>query len=196
MRFPFFSSEMDRAARRPAPSVRPLLESLEDRCLPSASMMTSSTMSATSASVNTVASLSHDQIHKLQDQSQQQVSVAGFTLAVEQFVLAVAQQLTPQAPQVKPLVSALTSIIPAQQALVQTLQNQSNLLNQLDDLQDQVIMLDAEIQNGTALIAVFQQQGNMQAVNGLLSTIAHDQASIQALQPQIAAVEVEVSTFV
>jgi hypothetical protein len=185
MRFPFFSSEPDRAARRrqPAPSVRPFLESLEDRSLPS-------------ASVNTVASLTHDQIHMLQDQSQQQVAIASFSLAVEQFVFAVVQQIAPQAPQFRPLLTTLASAIPAQQATVQTLQNQSNLLNQLDDLQDQGIILGSEIQNDTALIAVFQQMGNTQAVSSLQSTIARDQASIQALQPQITAVEVEVSTFV
>lgn len=198
MRFPFFSSQPDRDVRhrRPAPSVRPFLESLEDRCLPSASMMTTGTPATPAASVNTVASLTHDQIHMLQDQSQQQAAIASFTLAVEQFVFAVVQQIAPQAPQFRPLLTNLASAIPAQQATVQTLQNQSNLLNQLDDLQDQVIILGSGIQNDTALTAVFQQMGNTQAVNSLQSTIAHDQASIQALQPQIAAVELEVSTLV
>ena len=198
MRFPFFSSGSDRAARqsRPAPSVRPLLEPLEDRCLPAASMMPTSTAATPSAAVNTVASLSHDQIHMLRDQSQQQAAIASFTLAVEQFVFGVVQQIAPQAPQFRPLLASLASAIPAQQATVQTLQNHSNLLNQLDNLQDQVIILGAEIQNDTALAAVFQQAGNTQAVNSLRSTIAHDQATIQGLQPQIAAVELEVSTFV
>jgi hypothetical protein len=197
MRLWFFSAGSDRADRqRPAPTVRPFLETLEDRCLPAASMMPTSTASMPSTAANTVASLSHDQIHMLQDQSQQQVAIASFTLAVEQFVFAVAQQLAPQAPQFRPLVTSLASAIPAQQATVQTLQNQFNLLNQLDDLQDQVLILGSEIQNDTALAAVFQQLGNTQAVNSLNSTIAHDQATIQALQPQITAVEVEVSTFI
>jgi hypothetical protein len=198
MRFRFFSSEPDRAARRrrPAPSVRPFLESLEDRSLPSASMMAAATPSTPSASVNTVASLTHDQIHMLQDQSQQQVAIASFTLAVEQFVFAVVQQIAPQAPQFRPLLTSLASAIPAQQATVQTLQNQFSLLNQLDDLQDQVIIRSSEIQNDTALAAVFQQMGNTQAVRSLQSLIAQDQAAIQALQPQITAVELEVSTFV
>jgi hypothetical protein len=148
------------------------------------------------ASVNTIASLSHDQIHMLQDQSQQQVATAAFTLAVEQFVFGVVQQFAPQSPQFRPLLATLASAIPAQQATVQTLQNQFNLLNQLDDLQDQVLILGSEIQNDIALIAVFQQLGNTQAVNSLTSTIARDQATIQALQPQITAVEIEVSTFV
>lgn len=198
MRFPFFPSRPDRAVRhrRPTPSVRLFLESFEDRCLPSASMMPTGNASTPSASVNTVASLTHDQIHMLQDQSQQQVAIAAFTLAVEQFVFAVVQQFAPQVPQFRPLLTSLASAIPAQQATVQTLQNQFSLLNQLDDLQDQVIILGSEIQNDTALIAVFQQMGNAQAVGSLQSTIARDQASIQALQPQIAAVELEVSTFV
>jgi hypothetical protein len=52
------------------------------------------------------------------------------------------------------------------------------------------------IQNAAALIPVFQQLGNQQAVNALKNTIATDQAAVQALQPQIMAAEVEVAAFV
>jgi hypothetical protein len=148
------------------------------------------------AGANTIASLSHDQIHVLQDQSQQQAANAAFVLQVEQFVLAVLEQFGPQAPQFQPLIATLTSVIPAQQSLAQTLQNQSNLLNQLDDLQDQALILGAEIQNDTALVPVLQRFGAMQTANQLQSTIAADLAAVQALQPQIVAVEQEVSTFV
>jgi hypothetical protein len=148
------------------------------------------------AAVNAVASLSHDQIHVLQDQFQQQTTQASIRLQVEQIVLGVLQQFAPQVPQFQPVIAFLTNAIPAQQATVQTLQNQTNLLNQLDDLQDQGIILNGMIQNAAALIPVFQLQGNQQAVNALQSTIATDQAAVQALQPQIAAVEAEVATFV
>jgi hypothetical protein len=90
----------------------------------------------------------------------------------------------------------LTNAIPTQQATVQTLQNQTNLLNQLDDVQDQGIILNGMIQNAAALIPVFQLQGNQQAENALKSTIATDQAAVQALQPQIAAAEAAVAAFV
>jgi hypothetical protein len=198
MRFWFFSAEANRARRRqrPAPSVRPLLEPLENRCLPSASMMPASTaVSAPPAAVNTVASLSHDQIHALQDVFQQQTTQATIRLEVEQIALGILQPFAPQAPQLQSLIAGLTSAIPAQQATVQTLQNQTNLVNQLDDLQDQAIILNATIQNAAALIPVLQQFGNAQAANALKNTIVADQATVQALQPQIAAVEVEVSAF-
>jgi hypothetical protein len=138
----------DRRPPRPAPSVRLCLESLEDRCLP--------------AAVSTVASLTHDQIHLLQDQSQQQAAIAAIGVEVDQVVLAILQPFAPQVAQVRPLIATLTSAIPAQQAVAQALQNQSNLLNQLDDLQDQVLL---------------------------------NPAAAQALQPQIAAVEQQVSLF-
>ena len=76
-----------------------------------------------------------------------------------------------------------------------TLQNQTNLLNQLDDLQDQALILTAMIQNASALAPVQQQLGNVAAANTLQSIIATDQAAVQTLQPQITAVEVEVSDF-
>src|SRR5262249_31635815 len=137
----------------------------------------------------------HDQIHTLQDQSQQQTALATIRLEVEQVVLGFLQQFAPQAPQFQPVIAFLTSAIPAQQAIVQTLQNQTNLLTQLDDLQDQALILNAVIRNGTALLPVLQQVGNGQAANTLQNTIVADQAAVQALQPQITAVEVEVSAF-
>jgi hypothetical protein len=154
------------------------------------------TASTPATGANTVASLSHDQIHTLQSQSQQQVANATFTLAVEQFVLGFLQQFAPQAPQFQPLIATLTSAITGQQAVVQTLQNQLNLLNQLDDLQDQALILGAVVQNDTALIPVLNRLGDSQAANNLQSTITQDEATILALQPQIAAVEQEVSLFV
>jgi hypothetical protein len=148
------------------------------------------------AAVNTIASLSHDQIHMLQDQSQQQTTSATIRLEVEQIVLGILQPFASQAPQFKPLIATLIAAIPMQQATVQTLQNQTNLLNQLDDLQDQGIILSAQIQTATALIPVLQQQGNTATANALNNIIFADQAAVQALQPQIAALEVEVSAFV
>jgi hypothetical protein len=167
---------------------------LEDRWLPAASTMAAS-MPMPMAS-NTIASLSHDQIHMLQDQSQQQTTLATLRLEQEQIVLGLLQPFTLQVPQLKPLLASLAAAIPMQQATVQTLQNQTNLLNQLDDLQDQGIILNAQIQTANALIPLLQQSGNMAGVNTLNNIIFADQASIQALQPQIAAVEVEVSAFV
>lgn len=199
MRFWFFSAGPNRARRRPRPavSVRPFLERLEDRCLPSADMMPVSAVANPSpAAVNAIASLSHDQVHMLQDVFQQQTTQASNFLAVEQVVLGVLQQFAPQAPQFQPVIAFLTNAIPAQQAMVQTLQNQTNLVNQLDDVQDQAIILNGMIQNAAAFIPVFQLQGNQQAVNSLKSTIATDQAAVQALQPQIAAAEAAVATFV
>ena len=205
MRLWFFSAgpRPSHPCRQPAPPVRPLLEPLEDRCLPSMNPMMASASVAPSppastppAAVNTIASLSHDQIHVLQDQSQQQSTIATITLEVEQTVLNILHLFAPQAPQFQPAIAFLNSVIPAQQATVATLQNQTNLLNQLDDLQDQALILNAMIQNDAAMIPVQQQIGNMQAVNMLQSTIAADQTAVQALQPQIAAVEVEVSTFI
>jgi hypothetical protein len=147
------------------------------------------------ASVNTIASLPHDQIHNLQDFFHQQTQNAAIELEVEQIVLSLVQQFAPQAPQFQPLIAALTGAIPMQQATVQTLQNQSNLLDQLDDLQDQVIILNATIQNDSAVIPVLRQLGNQQQANALQNAIVADQATIQALQPQIAAAEQEVSAF-
>jgi hypothetical protein len=202
MRLWFFSRKPNRA-RRPASSVRPLLEPLEDRCLPSASMMPTSAAASPpisagtpSAAVNTIASLSHDQIHMLQDQFHQQTALATIRLEIEQVVVSLLQPFAPQVPQLQPVVAGLTSAIPMQQATVQTLQNQSNLLDQLDDLQDQVIILNATIQNDSTLIPVLRQLGNEQAASALTNTILANQATIQALQPQIAAVEQEVSMFV
>src|SRR6185312_6540166 len=124
------------ARRQPcsASTVRPLLESLEDRCLPS---VMSPTASTSPAAVNTIASLPHDQIHVLQDQSQQQTAMATLRLEVEEIVLGLLQEFAPQAPQFQPLIASLTADIPMQQATVQILQMQTDLLNQLDDLQDQ-----------------------------------------------------------
>ena len=193
MRFWFFSAEPKRARQRPAPSVRPFLESLEDRCLPSANMMPASTPPM---AANTIAALSHDQVHMLQDQSQQQASLATFRLEVEQVVLGLVQRFAPQAPQFQPLIASLTSDIPKQQAAVQTLQNQTNLLNQLDDLQDQSLILNGVIQQLTPLVPVLRQFGNQRAANSVENIIVADQATVLALQPQIVAVEVEVSAFV
>jgi hypothetical protein len=162
----------------------------------SAAVVTSSSASTTPAAVNTIASLSHDQIHVLQDQSQQQTDGATIRLEVEQIVLGILEPFAAQVPQFQPAIAFLTSAIPSQQATLTTLQNQTNLLNQLDDLQDQALMLNATIQNAAALAPVQQQLGNVQAANTLQSIIAADQATVQALQPQITAVEVEVSTFV
>src|SRR5262249_29471279 len=105
MRFWFFYAEPNHPRRhpRPVPSVRPHLEPLEDRCLPSANFMPASAAASTPpAAVNTIASLPHDQIHVLQDQSQQQTALATVGLAVEQVVLGFLQQFAPQAPQFQP----------------------------------------------------------------------------------------------
>jgi hypothetical protein len=203
MRFWFFSTDPNHSRRHqhPAPPVRPLLEPLEDRCLLSANFMPASTSAASSsastpaAAGNTIASLAHDQIHVLQAQSQQQTAIATIRLEEEQAVLGILQLFAPQVPQVQPAIAFLTSIIPAQQVTVNTLQNQTNLLNQLDDLQDQALILNAMIQNAAALVPVQQQLDDIQVANMLQSIIAVDQTAVQALQPQIAAVEVEVSTF-
>jgi hypothetical protein len=161
----------------------------------SAAAAPSPSASTSSSAVNTIASLSHDQIHTLQDVFQQQTNQAIVTLQVEQIALGILQQFASQAPQFQPVIAALASAIPMQQGTVQTLQNETNLLNQLDDVQDQAIILNAMIQNAAALVPVFQQQGNQQTVNALENIIATDQAAVQALQPQITAAEVEVSTF-
>ncbi len=204
MRFWFFSDRPNRSRRdrRPALPIRPFLELLEDRCVLSMTMMPASTAmgtmpaSAPPMAVNTIASVPHDQIHVLQDQSQQQTAIATITLEVEQAVLGILQVFAPRVPQVQPAIAFLSSVIPGQQATVATLQNQTNLLNQLDDLQDQALILNAMIQNDAASIPMQQQLGNTQAVNMLQNSIAADQAAVQALQPQIAAVEGEVSNFV
>ncbi len=202
MRFWFFSIGREDFGqwRRPAPLVRPLLEALEDRCLPSMNPMPASvsmpSASSSPMAMNTIASLPHDQIHVLQDQSQQQTTTAMIRLEVEQAVLDILQVFAPQVPQLRPDIALLTSVIPAQQAMVNSLQIQTNLLNQLDDLQDQSILLNAQIQNAAALVPIFLQQGNMQEVNMLESIIAMDQADVQALQPQITAVEVDVPAFI
>lgn len=200
--FPSAGRNPSHQLRRTTPSIRPLLEPLEDRCLPSMDMMPASASVAPSPvgtsppAVNTVASLSHDQIHVLQDQSQQQTTNALIRLEVEQVVLDIFQLFAPQAPQLQPDIALLANAIPAQQATVNALQNQTNLLNQLDDLQDQSIILSAQIQQANALVPMFLQQGNMQEVNMLQSIVAMDQAAVQALPPQVTAVEVEVSAFV
>jgi hypothetical protein len=211
-----FASKLVRRTPDSTPSHCPTLEQLEDRCMPSAGMMMpmgmptplmnvqpmgmqAMTMPSTnmqSMGMNTIASLPHEQIHVLQSQSQQQVTDATFTLAVEQFALGILQPFAPQAPQFQPLIATLTNVIPAQQAVVQTLQNQLNLLDQLDDLQDQALILGAVIQNGTPLVPVLQQIGDVQAANRLQNTITQDQAAVLALQPQIVAVEQQVSAFV
>jgi hypothetical protein len=162
----------------------------------SVSVAPSATASTPPAAANTIASLPHDQIHVLQDQSQQQLDSATIRLEVEQIVLGILQPFALQAPQFQPVIAFLKSDIPAQQATVTTLQNQTNLLNQLDDLQDQGLILNATIQNAAALIPVQQQLGNVQAANTLQGIIAMDQSAVQALQPQINAVEVEASAFV
>ncbi len=187
--------------RQPTPSIRPLLEPLEDRCLPSTMSMSVNPSGAlppvsTSTAGNTVASLSHDQIHSLQDQSQQQTENAIIRLEIERAVLGILQLFAAQVPQFQPEIAFLSNAIPAQQATVNSLQNQTNLLNELDDLQDQVILLTAQIQNASAVIPTLLQHGDVQSVNTLQSIIALDQAAVQALQPQITAVEVEVSAFV
>jgi hypothetical protein len=200
----FFSSDPNhsRRRRRTAATVRPLLEPLEDRYVPSMMAMPASAAVAPSSAstsppaANTIASLSHDQIHALQDQSQQQTANATVNLEVEQAVLGILQLFAPQVPQVRPEIALLTNAIPAQQATVATLQNQTNLLNQLDDLQDQSITLNAQIQNATTLVSTLRQLGDIPAANTVQGIIAADQAAVQSLQPQIAAVEVEVSAFV
>jgi hypothetical protein len=146
--------------------------------------------------MNTVASLSHDQIHILQDQSQQQTTMATIRLEVEQIVLGLVQPLAAQTPQVAPLIAGLTAAIPMQQATVQRLHQQTDLLNQLDDLQDQSLILGAVIQNATPVVGVLEQLGDVQTANALRNTIQMDEAAMQALQPQIAAAEVAVSAFV
>jgi hypothetical protein len=164
--------------------------------MPASASVAPSPVSTSATTVNTIASLPHDQIHALQDQTQQQTTNAAVLLEVEQAVLGILQLFAPQEPQFQPEIALLTSAIPAQQATVNRLQNQINLLNQLDDLQDRSIILSAQIQQANALVPMFLQQGNMQEVNMLQSIIAMDQAAVQALQPQITAVEVEVSAFV
>jgi hypothetical protein len=203
MGFWFFSTDPYHSRRCPGPPTRPFLEPLEDRCLPSSNVMAASasvapTSSASTppAAVNTIASLSHDQIHMLQDQSQQQTDSATIRLEVEQAVLGILRQFASQEPQFQAAIAFLTNAIPAQEATVTSLQNQTNLLNQLDDLQDQALILNATIQNVAALVPVQQQLGNVQAASTLQGIIASDQATVQSLQPQITAVEVEVSAFV
>jgi hypothetical protein len=164
--------------------------------MPASASVTPSSASTPPAAVNTIASLSHDQIHILQDQSQQQSVIATIRLEVEQAVLGILQSFAPQAPQFQPAIAFFTSAIPPQQTTVTTLQNQTNVLNQLDDLQDQALILNATIQNAAALVPVQQQLGNAPAANTLQSIITADQAAVQALQPQITAVEVEASAFV
>lgn len=191
-----------RRCRRSAPTGYLLLEPLEDRCVPSISSMPASASVAPSpsasipAAVNPIASLSHDQIHDLQAQSQQQTAIATVRLEVEQTVLGILQLFAPQAPQFQPAIALLIGAIPTQQAAVNSFQNQTNLLNQLDDLQDQSITLSAQIQSANGLLPTLQQLGDVQTANMLQNIIAADQATVQALQPQIAAVEVEVSAFV
>ncbi len=162
----------------------------------SASVALSSSVSTPATAGNPIASLSHDQIHVLQARSQQQTAIATVRLEVEQAVLGILQLFAPQMPQIQPAMALRTGAIPAQQSAVNSLQNQTNLLNQLDDLQDQSITLGAEIQNATALVPMLLELGNVQVANMLQSLIAADQLAMQALQPQIAAVEVEVSAFV
>jgi hypothetical protein len=155
----------------------------------------SSTNTAT-AVANTVASLSHDQIHQLQDQSQQQTNLVTIGLEVEQTLFGILKVFAPQAPQFQPTITFLTRDIPTQQATVKSLQNQTDLFNQLDDLQDQSITLSAAIQSAVALVPVLQQAGDVPAADALNNLIVTDQAAVTALQPQIAAVEIKVSTFV
>jgi hypothetical protein len=165
--------------------------------MPASSSVAPSPPASTSATAgNPIASLSHDQIHVLQAQSQQQTAIATVRLEVEQTVLGILQLFAPQVPQIQPAIALLTNTIPAQQAAANSLQNQTNLLNQLDDLQDQSITLSAQIQSANGLLPTLQQLGNVQTANMLQSIIAADQATVQALQPQTAAVEVEVSAFV
>jgi hypothetical protein len=193
----FFTAKPNRAG--PAFCVHPQLETLEDRCLPSAGMMPANPPMSTAtptASTNTIASLPHEQIHVLQDQFHQQTQLAIIRLEVEQVVLGLLQQFAPQAPQFQSLITSLTSAIPMHQATVQMLQDESDLLDKLDDLQDQVLILNGVIQNGSPLVAVLRQLGDEQAANALAKTILTDQASVQTLQPQIETVEVEVSAFV
>jgi hypothetical protein len=97
MRFGFFSAGPSHARQHQCPALKPL----EDHYLPSATLMPASlaaiqSLSASTplAAVNTIASLPHDQIHVLKDQSQQQTARP----EVEQFVLGILQQLAPQAP--------------------------------------------------------------------------------------------------
>lgn len=205
MRFWFSSAGPRHSHRnqRPPPPVRPFLESLEDRCLPSVNPMAASASvapsppaSTMSAPVNNIASFSHDQIHALQDQSQLQTALATVRLEVEQAVLGILDVFAPHVPQFQPAITFLNRAIPAQQATVSSLQNQNDLLNHLDDLQDQGIMLDAQIQSAAALVPMLQQRGDVPAANALNNLISADQAAVLALQPQITAVEVEVSAFV
>jgi hypothetical protein len=210
------ASKLVRRTPDSIPSHRPTLEELEDRCLPSANMMMSMGMppppmnvpslgmqtmtlpstTAPSMGGTAIASLSHDQIHLLQAQFQQQAAIATIVLEVDQVALAILQPFAPQTPQFRPVIANLTSAIPAQQAAAQTFQNQSNLLNQLDALQDQALILGAGIQIDTSLVPVLQQLRAVQTANNLQSVIAQDQAAEQALQPPIAAVEQQVSPFV
>lgn len=199
MRSWFVSISPNQSGRRqrPVSSLRLLLEPLEDRCLPSMnSMPASPTIAPSSATVNTIASLSHDQIHMLQDQSQQQTAFATARLETEQAIQNLLQLFASQLPQIRPAIAFLASDIPAQQGVVNSLQNQTNLLNELDDLQDQSIILTAEIQNATALVPMLLQNGDVQAANMVQSIIDMDQTAVPMLQPQIAAVEVEVSAFI
>jgi hypothetical protein len=78
MRSWFFSTGANHSHRRPVPPVCPFLETLEDRWLPptnvmsaSASVAPSAAASTPPAAANAIASLPHDHIHVLQDQSQQ-----------------------------------------------------------------------------------------------------------------------------
>jgi hypothetical protein len=57
-------------------------------------------------------------------------------------------------------------------------------------------MLNATIQSAAALVPVLQQAGDAAVANALKNLIFADQAAVAALQPQITAVEGDVSTFV
>jgi hypothetical protein len=212
----FRSSRSHRPRRLPA-SVRPVLEHLEDRCLPSANFpqpslglspvptaspgngaVTAPMVStrAAPAVMSTTAPLTHDQVHTLMAQTQLQTVIETIDLDVDQLVLANLQQRGVQTPPILRAIASLTSDIVADQAVVQNLQQKFSLLSQLDADQDQVQNLNTRIQFDTAAIPILQRFGARQIAVGLQSTIDNDQAAIQALQPGIDALEQEVSAFI
>jgi hypothetical protein len=158
-----------------ATSFRPSLEPLEDRCMPAA--------------------LNHTQVHVLLNQDKVQAAIATVDLQVDQTVLALVQRTAQPTAQTQQTIASLQGDISADQAGLQGLQQRINVLSQLDSAQDQVRNLNEQVQIDQFLVSFFQLFGPLgqQTVNGLQNTIVKDQAAAQALQPQIALLEQDIS---
>jgi hypothetical protein len=141
------------------------------------------------------ATLNHTQVHVLLNQDKVQAAIATINLRVDQTVLAVVQTLAKSTPQLQQTITSLQGDISADQTGLQGLQQRINVLSQLDADQDQVRNLNIQIQVDTFLISFLHLLGPLAqpSVNGLQNTIANDQAAVQALQPQITALEQQVS---